>query len=243
MINLQLKIVSGWNTIIVSTLLLFNFTSPPAYGQEEHVFAREDFNSLEDFRPIYFPKIKRHSAYTIVKEQNESFLKAESNASASGIIYRKEFNVYDYPKIRWRWKISNVYKKGDAEKKSGDDYPIRIYIIFKYDPERASFGQKIRYGLAKIIYGEYPPQSSLNYIWANRNYSEKIITNPYAKEAKMIIMEAGEEKAGKWMTEEADIIEDYRKGLRRFSTCHCKPRHHERLRQHRGKLGLLCRLH
>ena len=209
----MLKIVSKLNTIIVFTLLFVNFTSLPAYSQEKHVFVREDFNSLDDWRPLYFPKIKRHSIYTIVREQNESYLKAESNASASGIIYRKEFNVYDYPKISWRWKISNVYKKGDAEKKSGDDYPIRIYVIFKYDPEKASLGQKIRYGLAKIIYGEYPPQSSLNYIWANRKYPEKIITNPYASEAKMIIMEAGEEKAGQWMTEEADIIEDYKKAF------------------------------
>jgi hypothetical protein len=209
----MLKIVSKWNMVILFTLLLIHSTFLPAYSQEKHVFAREDFNSLDDWRPLSFPKIKRHSIYTVVREEDESYLKAESNASASGIIYRKEFNVYDYPKISWRWKISNVYIKGDAEKKSGDDYPIRIYVIFKYDPEKASLGQKIRYGLAKLIYGEYPPQSSLNYIWANRNYPEKIITNPYASEAKMIIVEAGEEKAGKWMTEEVDIIEDYEKAF------------------------------
>ena len=206
----MLKIASKMITIIAFILLLVTFTFLPAYSQDMHVFAREDFNTLDDWRPLYFPKIRRHSIYTVVTEQNESYLKAESNASASGIIYKKEFNVYDYPKIRWRWKISNVYKKGDADKKSCDDYPIRIYIIFKYDPEKASLGQKIRYGLAKLIYGEYPPQSSMNYIWANMKKSEKIITSPYASEAKMIIMEAGEEKAGKWVTEESDIIEDYK---------------------------------
>ncbi len=190
-----------------------NFTALPSFGQEKRVFIREDFNSLDDWKPLYFPKIKRHSIYTVVKEQNGSYLKAESNASASGIIYRKEFNVYDYPKIKWRWKISNAYKKADPEKKAGDDYPIRIYVIFKYDPETASFFQRIRYGLAKIIYGEYPPQSSLNYVWANSTYPEKIITNPYASEAKMISMEAGGEKAGQWITEEADILEDYKKAF------------------------------
>ena len=211
--NLLLKRPLETDTIIVLILLLVFFTFQPVYSQEQKVFLREEFNSLENWRPLYFPKITRHSRYTVIKEQDGSCLKAESDSSASGIIYRQEFNVYDYPKIRWRWKIDNVYNKGDAGKKSGDDYPIRVYIIFKYDPEKASFVQKIRYGLAKKIYGEYPPQSSLNYIWANRKHTEKIITNPYASEAKMIILEAGAEKAGQWVTEEADILQDYKKAF------------------------------
>jgi len=198
---------------MIAALLLLVFSFLPAYSQEQEVFVKEEFNSLENWRPLYFPKIRRHSRYTVIKEQDGSCLKAESDSSASGIIYRQEFNVYDYPKVRWRWKIDNVYNKGDAGKKSGDDYPIRVYIIFKYDPEKASFVQKIRYGLAKKIYGEYPPQSSLNYIWANRKHAEKIVTNPYASEAKMIILEAGAEKAGQWVTEEADILQDYKKAF------------------------------
>lgn len=197
----------------VFTFLFVNLSFLPAYCQEKEVFAREDFNNLQNWRPLTFPKIKKHSMYTVIKEQNESFLKAESNASASGIIFKKEFGVSDYPKVRWKWKVENVYKKGNAEEKSGDDYPLRIYIIFKYEPEKASFGQRLKYGLAKKIYGEYPPHSSLNYIWANRKQREKIITNPFVDEAKMIVMEAGEEKIGEWVTEEADIIQDFKKAF------------------------------
>ena len=211
--KLLVKLLTKQNALIVFTFIFLNFLTLPACCLATEVLVREDFNSLDGWKPLTFPKIKRHSRYTIIKEQDESFLKAESNASASGIIYRKEFNVYDYPKVKWRWKIDNVYKKGNSEEKSGDDYPLRIYIIFKYEPEKASFGQRIRYGLAKKIYGEYPPHSSLNYIWANRRHTEKIFTSPYADEAKMIILEAGGEKAGKWVTEEADIIEDYKKAF------------------------------
>jgi hypothetical protein len=211
--SLTINVISKWKIIIVFSFLFFNFIFPPAYCKEKKVFVREDFNSLDNWRPLFFPKIRRHSRYSVVKEQDASFLKAESDSSASAIIYRKEFNVYDFPKIRWRWKIDNVYKKADAKKKSGDDYPIRVYVIFKYDPEKASLGKKIRYGLAKKIYGEYPPDSSLNYIWANRRHAEKILTNPYADAAKMIIKETGGEKAGKWVEEEADILEDYAKAF------------------------------
>ena len=113
-----------------------------------------------------------------------------------------------------RTKISNVYKKGDATKKEGDDYPVRIYIIFKYDPSKASFFEKAKYNAAKLIYGEYPPHSSLNYIWANKNHNKNIIPNPFTDKAMMIVMETGKSKAGQWIEESVNILEDYKKAFR-----------------------------
>jgi len=199
--------------IFFISLLLIPPVLSQAYTEDNNILFHEDFKDLENWTALYFPKIKKHTQYSIVKEAGETYLKAESNASASAIIYKKEFNVYEYPKIRWKWKIDNVYKKGNVKEKSGDDYTIRVYVLFKYDPEKASFGKRIKYGLAKIIYGEYPPHSSLNYIWANKKDEKGIITNPYASEVKMIILQAGSEKAGKWHEEDINILENYRKAF------------------------------
>ncbi len=102
------------------------------YSQILPVFLKEDFNDLENWTPLYFPKIEKHSSYTIEILGEEKYLKAKSYSSASGLISKKEFNPYDFPLIKWRWKVDNIYKKGDATQKKGDDYPIRIYILFKY---------------------------------------------------------------------------------------------------------------
>jgi hypothetical protein len=185
----------------------------PVYSQDREIFLREDFNGLDNWKPLHFKKIKEYTQYSIEKEGGVSYLKAESNSSASGIIFKEEFNVFQYPKVRWRWKISNVYDKGNAKQKSGDDYPIRIYIMFKYDPATVSFGQRVKYGFAKSLYGEYPPHSSLNYIWASKSHNEKILTNTYASEVKLIPLQAGGENKGKWMEQGINIIEDYRKAF------------------------------
>ena len=112
------------------------------------------------WRPVTFPKIKEHTQYSIENQGRESVLRAESRASASAIVYRSPFNVYDYPGLRWKWKVENVYEKGNARTKEGDDYPLRIYVLFEYDPEKASTYDKAKYGLAKALYGEYPPHSA-----------------------------------------------------------------------------------
>lgn len=194
-------------------VMIVTLCSGLVWGQMNSLLIREDFSNLENWKPLYFPKIKQHSTYSIQQDGAGHVLKAESNASASGIIYQKEFNVYEYPKVRWRWKVSNVYAKGDEKTKAGDDYPIRIYIIFKYDPETASFGQRLKYGLAKTIYGAYPPHSSLNYIWANKKHAERFITNAYVDEAIMVLIEAGAEKVNRWIEEEINILDDYKKAF------------------------------
>ena len=76
------------------------------YAEGDRIFLHEDFNDLENWKPLFFPKIKRHTEYTIEKDVERSCLKAQSNASASGLILKKEFNVFEYPKLKWRWKIS-----------------------------------------------------------------------------------------------------------------------------------------
>jgi hypothetical protein len=138
-----------------------------------------------------------------------SYLKAESNASASAVLYKKEFNIYRYSRMRWRWKVENVYRKGDAKTKSGDDYSLRIYIIFKYDPEKAGFLERLKYNAGKLIYGEYPPHSSLNYIWANREHGETIITNTYTEKSKMVLLQKGDANVGKWLIHDVNVLEDY----------------------------------
>lgn len=174
---------------------------------------RETFQTLAQWEPLFFPKIKQHTRYRIEDEGGNRVLRADAHASASALVHQKVFSVRDFPWIRWRWKIQKVLARGNAASKAGDDYPIRIYVIFHYDPRQASFGQRIKYGAAKALYGRYPPHSTLNYIWANRRHSSRVLPNTYTDRAMMFLLEHGNAKAGTWVTEERNILDDYRKAF------------------------------
>lgn len=163
-----------------------------------HTFLREDFTTLDSWKPLTFRGIPRHTSYRIRKEGSITMVEARSDHSASGIILKKHFNVTDYPLMKWRWKIENTYKKGDAARKGGDDYPLRIYVIFKEGVLGALFSY---------------PHSSLNYIWSNRHPKGTVIPNAYTDKSMMIVLEEGEELAGKWVEETVNIVEDYRKAF------------------------------
>jgi len=194
----------------IKQLIIFTFLVTGLISQKVY---RDDFDNLEQWEPLIFPKIETHSKYEIVKIDDQSFLKASSNASASGVVWQQVFNPFETPVFQWEWKIENVFNKGDAKTKEGDDYPVRLYVIFEYDPNEAGFFESVMYESAKLFYGEYPPHSSLNYIWANKSHDEKIIPNAYTDKAMMFILQEGNIEAGKWVIEEINILEDYKKAF------------------------------
>ena len=178
-------------------------------GQNGAVW-REDFDTLDAWEPLSFPKIEKQTRYSLETLADRTVLKAEAKASASGLVLRAAFNPYKTPILHWRWRVENVLKKGDATRKEGDDYPLRVYVIFSYDPEKASFGMRAKYALAKKLHGEYPPHASLNYIWANRPHEKRILPSPYTDRSQMVVLRTGETETGQWLQEEVNILNDYR---------------------------------
>jgi hypothetical protein len=201
------------NILICLAVVLPLFIAAAAGPEEKKTLFREDFNDLKNWEPLNFESVEKHTSYTIESAESAKSLKAESNASASALVYKEEFNVYEFPKVRWRWKVENVYKSGKAGTKEGDDYPIRVYVMFKYEPRKAGLRQRIAYAAAKLRYGEYPPHSSLNYIWANREQTDRIITSPYTDKVRLILKRQGTSNVGEWVTEEIDIVADYEKAF------------------------------
>lgn len=181
----------------------------PDVSSGDQVLLREGFNDLSAWKEVFFPKIPKHTFYGTEKTGSESSLVTRSDASASLLVYKKPFDVYEYPNIRWRWKISNIYKNADPKVKSGDDYPIRIYIAFEFDPQKAGPIDRVIYGVLKLIYGEYPPSGSLNYVWSSKVLSERSIPSPYTDKNKMIFLKKGSPRVGQWVDEEVNIVKDY----------------------------------
>jgi hypothetical protein len=196
---------------LLLALLNFCIIIPSASAENS---LRFDFKSLAEWEKLRIPGVERESDYSIVVlDSGEQVMKATSSSSASGLISKKEFDPHELPRLCWRWKIANTYQKGDARKKSGDDYPLRIFVVFPYDPDDFSFWQNAKYKSAKMIYGEYPPGRSLNYIWANRPHPESRFRSAYTEMAEQIVLQSGSTNAGIWINEEVDIIADYQKAF------------------------------
>lgn len=129
--------------------------------------------------------------YAPSRDGDHSCIKATSNQSASGLIYKAKFDAKKLPILNWSWKIDHTLTKGDARTKEGDDYAARIYVVFP-----SFFFWKTK---------------TLNYIWANKLPKETAIPSSYTANSMMIAIESGPHNLGKWITEQRNIYEDYKR--------------------------------
>lgn len=162
------------------------------------------------WEPLEFPRISRKTTYQLIEDDGLRVVQADTQASASGLITRLHQPAEQAPWLRWRWKVSNVYAKGDATRKDGDDYPVRLYVAFAFEPERASWFERTRRAAAELLYGNELPGTSLNYIWDNRLAVGSTVTNPYSEETRMIVVNQGTAQVGEWVSLERNIVADYR---------------------------------
>ncbi len=178
-------------------------------------FSAEPMGNIlpSQWKPLTFKKIEKHTVYTLLKDDGTVVVKAEAEASASGLAREIKINPKEYPIVQWRWKVSNILKKGDVNRKDGDDYPARIYITFEYDSSKLSFFEKAKYEAVRLFYGQYPPLGAINYIWESKSPKGTMVPNPYTDRVMMIVVESGEEKLNQWISEERNIFEDYKKAF------------------------------
>jgi hypothetical protein len=171
-------------------------------------------NLPPDWKPLAFKKIEKHTTYTLVKDDHTVVVKAVAEASASGLTREVKINPKEYPIVQWRWKVSNILKKGDVYRKEGDDYPARIYITFEYDSSKLSFYEKTKYNAIRLLYGEYPPLGAINYIWESKAPIGTMVPNPFTDRVMMFVAESGPSKLNQWVSEERNIYEDFKKAFK-----------------------------
>ncbi|OJS98793.1 hypothetical protein BEE62_00955 [Marinobacter nauticus] len=198
-------------TAWVLALLL---ASPLLMAQESLLQPFSTMSSLSDgWEPLEFPRIDRHTRYELVTDDGVQVVKATADNSASGLIARLSLEPGESLILRWQWKVSNVFDRGDARKKSGDDYPARIYVAFEFQPDKAGFFERAKRKTVEVMFGETLPGNALNYIWANRLPEQSIVANAFTDQTMMVAVNSGPEQTGEWVTVERDIVADYREAF------------------------------
>jgi hypothetical protein len=167
----------------------------------------------QGWQPLEFRKIERRTRYALVRDGDAVVLRADADASASGVVHRLDGPAAARPMLSWRWKIADVVGAGDPRRKDGDDYAARVYVTFRYDPSRVSAVERAKYALAKQLDGEYPPHAGLTYVWDARLPPGTVLPNAYTDRVRMIVVRSGGAEAGRWVAETRNVLEDYRRAF------------------------------
>lgn len=165
------------------------------------------------WQPLHFKNIPRHTRYELVSRDGVTVLEAQAENSASGVARPLDIDPKKYPILRWRWNVANLIEKSDPTQKSGDDYPARLYITFRRDPSGAGALDRAWSALGRALYGVEPPFAGINYIWERALPKGSVVPNAYTDRVRMIVLESGPDQVGRWVAEERNVYEDYRRAF------------------------------
>jgi len=163
-----------------------------------------------EWRMVTSPKIRDHTRYSLVADGPATVLRAESDRSMSSLARTLDVDPDRYPRLRWRWKIENLVAKSDIRSKTGDDFPVRLYVFFDFDVRKLAFSQRVKVRLARLLYGEEIPLAALCYVWATRDSVGSSAWNAFTDRVRMIVARSGPESLGRWVEIERNVSEDYR---------------------------------
>lgn len=134
--------------------------------------------------------------YTIVVDTTLTpqlkVLKASSRRGASGLVYKKRFDLEQTPWLHWSWKTEQMFTKLEQSKRNGDDFVARLYII-------------IDGGMS--FWKTY----ALNYVWSTSFSTGTSWPNPYTSKTTMFAVESGNNKLGTWQHYSRNVRDDLQK--------------------------------
>ena len=179
--------------------------------QYPDVFFYDSFRNLNKWKTFQFSKDKKPTKFEILTDNKNSYLQIRCDSSASGLICKTKLNPNHYSLLKWKWKVENIIPNTDGKIKDGDDYAIRLYVMFEQDSTQISFWSKLEKQAVKLITGYEPPYKSLCYVWANSGSDSLNYFSPYTDDVMIIPKQFGKENCNQWITEQINIVEDFEK--------------------------------
>ncbi len=153
---------------------------------------------------------KRRTQYTLVEEEGRTALRARADASAAGIARRLYLDTRTLPLLSWSWKVTRLLQKSDIGTRAGDDYPARLYVTFDLDAGSLPLGARLELALARTLLGGDMPTAALCYVWDTHAPAGSIRPNAFTGRVRMVVVESGAARLGRWLAYERDVAVDYR---------------------------------
>ena len=171
--------------------------------------ARRGIEMPRGWQPLVIPGIAP-SRFSFVSDADVTVLRAESVASAGTLAYTLRIDPASHPLLTWRWKVDHVLSRADLGLRAGDDFAARVYVFFDVALESLPFTARAKMRFSRFFYGPALPIASLCYVWDNKNIVGTSVWSAYTDRVRIIVLESGQEKTGRWVTETRNIADDFK---------------------------------
>lgn len=157
---------------------------------------------------------KRPTDYRLVNgDAVGTVLQASAEQSATGLYRRVRVDPFRQPVLEWSWRVDQLMPGADMRVGPREDSVARLVVSFHGDGERLDFQQRSELRLAQVFAGERLPYAMLIYVWSNNIPVETALPSPQIERIRMIVVEKGGARLGRWRHYRRNVVEDYRRAF------------------------------
>jgi len=127
--------------------------------------------------------------YMVQNEGEKKFLHADARDASVQIGLERKWPLKEWPVLRWQWRTVIFPDQSDERKKGGGDSVLGLYVVF----------------------GHWPFIKAIKYIWSDTRPVGESFDSPFSSRTKIVVVRSGRAQAGTWVTEERDVMADYRR--------------------------------
>jgi hypothetical protein len=150
------------------------------------------------------------SQVALVADEGTTVLEVRSQGSAGVAAHGVRAEAGAHPILAWRWKVDRVVVTGDLTRREGDDFAARVYVFFDLPLAEVPFVDRFKIRLARLLYGEEVPTAAICYVWDNRQPPGTTAWNAYTDRVRVVVLESGAARAGRWVEARRDVAADFR---------------------------------
>lgn len=174
------------------------------------------FSSPQGLTPwtaTYLPSVERRTIFQIVEDDGQRVLRVTVDRSAGSLVTAVPPSQRGASSLRWRWRLPAHNPLSDPRTKKGDDFPLRLYVLFDYDVYKLGFLDRTKLTIARRLYGEHLPAAALCYVWDPALTAGTSIWNAFTDRVRMIVVRSGGQDLGRWVGEQRDVRRDFRQAF------------------------------
>jgi len=210
------------HAILAALMLAGCMTAPPRIPPTEARFdiAAATFSQAaaggglpSGWEPWIIDRRKPATRYALVDKDERVVVHAVADASVSALVRSLLLDPASYPLVRWRWKAERLIPGADELDAAREDSPARLLIAFAGDADRLDPDERRKLALASAFSGREMPYAMLMYVWSNEHPPGSVIANPRSSRVRMVVVEQGAARVGRWLEYERDVAVDYRRAF------------------------------
>jgi len=165
------------------------------------------------WKPYRLARFKKPTKYQLVPLDGTVAMRAQADASASGLQFDLTVDVKEFPWLTWHWKVPELISGANNTIHQVEDSPARVIVTFEGGREKLPDAEQINYDLAKAMTGNELPYATIMYIWENQLPEGALIEHHFSTRVKMIVAGSGRKDLGRWHEERVNVLEDFRRAF------------------------------